>query len=220
MAALAILILVGANHWLDKRQAIGPTEPQFSISDPESMWVVVNKNRPISKSYSPSDLQAPEVKLRHPASNPNMQLRSEAASALEDLFEAASGDGHELMVGSAYRSYKTQSATYQAYVTTLGAKEANKVSAKPGTSEHQTGWAVDVAPADWKCFLETCFGDLPAGKWVASNAHDFGFIVRYLEDKAKITGYNYEPWHLRYVGKDLSDLLYSSGQTMEEHFSL
>lgn len=195
-------------------------QPEFSIDEPSSPWVVVNKSRPLPKDYEPSDLTAPNVSLRQVATEPNMQLRDEAASKLESLFLSASQAGHQLMVGSAYRSYDTQAATYNSYVQSIGAAAANKISAKPGTSEHQTGWAVDVAAADWNCYLETCFGATAEGKWLATNAYEHGFIIRYPKGKTNITGYSYEPWHLRYVGANLADKLHKSGQTLEEYFKL
>jgi D-alanyl-D-alanine carboxypeptidase len=109
---------------------------------------------------------------------------------------------------------------YNGYVAKDGQAAADRYSAKPGTSEHQTGLAMDVCLANSGCSLEQAFGDTPAGKWVAANAHKYGFIVRYLPGKDAITGYEYEPWHLRYVGIELATELQRNNKTMEEFFGL
>jgi len=136
------------------------------------------------------------------------------------MFETAKNDGIDLMLGSGYRSYDVQAFYYNNYVNTYGQAEADRFSARPGTSEHQTGLALDVSGIDRVCYLEVCFEEQPAGKWVADNAHKFGFIIRYPEGKESITGYQYEPWHLRYVGQELATELNSLSLTMEEFFEI
>ena len=96
--------------------------------------------------------------------------------------------------------YVYQKQLYDGYVAQMGQDEADKISARPGTSEHQTGLAFDVTLPSGECFLETCLGAMPEGEWIAANAYKYGWIVRYPEGKEDITGYSYEPWHLRYVG--------------------
>ena len=130
---------------------------------------------------------------------------------------AAAIDGHQLQLNTTYRS-TDQAQLYGHYVADYGAESAARLVALPGTSEHQTGLAADVGlvglPDD------QTFGTTEASTWVADNAHRFGLIVRYPPDKAAITGYANEPWHLRYVGVDLAGMLHATGLTMEEHFGL
>ncbi len=181
---------------------------QYSTKDPSSLWVVVNKKNPLPSSYVPNNL-----------SNVNGNyVRADALTQLNKLLNAASNNGTGMNILSAYRSFATQSATYNGWVARDGQAQADTYSARPGYSEHQTGLAIDLG--NGACDLEACFGDTPAGKWLAKNAHTFGFIIRYPEGKQDIVGYQYEPWHLRYVGTELAAEIYRSGQTMEEFFGL
>jgi LAS superfamily LD-carboxypeptidase LdcB len=193
---------------------------RYSLTLPTSAWVVVNKQRPLPDNYVPPQLVVPNVPLRLPANDPEMSLEPNAAKAFEMLVMAADQSGIKLMLGSGYRSQKEQEIVFNNEVRLLGDK-ANQVSAKPGTSEHQTGLALDVDRVDRMCEFEQCFDTTPEGKWVAVNAYKYGFIVRYAKDKTAITGYEYEPWHLRYVGNDLSVELHDTHiETLEEFFSL
>ena len=192
------------------------------IDDPESIWVIVNKRRPLSpRDYAPGDLVAPEVALRLSPRDQEMLMRKEVAIAIKELFADAKKDGRELMVASAYRPYTMQEHLYNRYVAQQGQAAADTQSARPGFSEHQTGLAVDLEPADRSCEIETCFADTPEGKWVAANAYKYGFVLRYHEGQDDVTGYMYEPWHLRYVGKELADELHRQGNpTLEQFFDL
>lgn len=184
---------------------------QYSLSEATSMWVVANKLRPLQPiEYAPSDLTG--VGNGH-------RMRSEAAGAFVKMQSSANAAGHAITAQSSYRSYNTQVATYNRWVSELGKAEADRQSARPGHSEHQTGLAVDVGGDG--CNIEACFGDTPSGKWVAEHAHEYGFIIRYPDGKEHITGYLYEPWHLRYVGTALATEMKRTGvQTMEEFFGL
>jgi zinc D-Ala-D-Ala carboxypeptidase len=176
----------------------------FSIDDPESSWVVVNKLRPLNpQKYRPTDLVVPDVLLRVPG-HETMKLRREAATALEKMFSAAQDDGFELMLSSAFRSYEYQQNLYGSYVRSQGQTAADKESARPGHSEHQTGLAADIRPTNGECELEQCFGEMKEGKWVADNAAAFGYIIRYTQSNTQEAGYSYEPWHVRYVGLELA----------------
>lgn len=193
---------------------------RYSLSAPESIWVVVNKLRPLEpKTYQPADLTTPNVPLRVPG-NESMRLRKVPAEALETMFAAAKGEDINLMLSSGHRSYSYQTTLYSSYVNKYGQAEADKESARPGHSEHQTGLAVDVCNADKPCDLEESFGSSRAGKWVAANAHKYGFIIRYPQGKSDVTGYVYEPWHLRYVGEELATEINRLNSTMEEFFGL
>lgn len=193
----------------------------FSLDDPSSQWVVVNKARPLQpKAYTPEDLVTPDVARRLPGKD-EMQLREEVAEHVKDLFAAAQSDGLALMISSAYRSYAFQKGLYDGYVRQQGQAEADTQSARPGHSEHQTGLAFDVEPASRTCEVDPCFAGTPEGQWIAKHAYQYGFIIRYPEEGQKITGYIYEPWHLRYVGKALAAELHAQGNpTLEEFFNL
>jgi len=206
----------------DKDPASGQTssfdKQQFSLTDPASPWVVVNKKRPLNpEEYEPTGLRTPNMKVE----SSDMQLNNETASSLEMLAAAASKDGVDLIVSSAYRSYTQQASIYNSMVRGYGQEQADRESARPGYSEHQSGWAVDLGAANGECRIEACFADTPEGKWLAANAYKHGFIIRYIPGKEQITGYNYEPWHLRYVGTELSTEMHHTGtKTLEEFFGL
>lgn len=145
-------------------------------------------------------------------------MRQSAAHALEELFAAAKKHDVNLMISTAYRGYSYQKGLYNGYVKTMGQAAADKSSARPGYSEHQTGLAVDVRASSNKCPVEACFGDMPEGKWLAANAYKYGFLLRYPKDKETVTGYEYEPWHFRYIGTYLSEELHRQGTTTLEEF--
>lgn len=174
---------------------------KYSTDEPSSLWVVVNKGRKLPSTYDPG-------------------LRSQAAAAMKMMFADAANDGIKLQLLSGYRSYSTQVRTYNGWVSTLGKTEADRQSARPGHSEHQTGLAADLGQVGGSCNLDPCFGDTPTGEWLAKNAHNYGFIIRYRAGKEGLTGYAYEPWHIRFVGKALAAELFKTGQTMEEFFGL
>lgn len=177
-------------------------------SDPNNIKVLANKKRPLEPlTYAPKDLV-------HIGSGQSM--RSEAAQAFKKLRNAGAASGVNFHPVSGYRSYNQQAATYNHWRATYGQQHADSVSAAPGTSEHQLGLAVDVS--DGICNLRRCFATTNAGQWVARNAHKYGFVVRYPEGKTDVTGYWYEPWHLRYVGTELAGELTSKGLTLEEYY--
>jgi LAS superfamily LD-carboxypeptidase LdcB len=203
-----------------KNDAGGFNKKQRSVNDPTSIWVVVNKGRILPGSYVPPDLTAPNVPLRLSSGSSEMQLRQEAAGALQQMFMAASQQNIHLMLASGYRSYDEQVGLYKGYVSTQGQQNADSSSARPGHSEHQLGLAADIEPSSRTCEVETCFADTQEGKWVAANAYKYGFIIRYPKDKDNLTGYEYEPWHVRYVGAALAMQIQQSGQTLEQFFGL
>lgn len=194
---------------------------QYSLTDPTSIWVIVNKQHPlIPVGYAPNDLRTPNVSLRVPGAA-EMQMRAPAATALEQLFAGANAAGLHLMISTAYRSYTYQQTLYNGYVTSAGQAAADQESARPGYSEHQTGLAVDIRNSADTCSLEACFGTTPEGKWLAANAYKYGFILRYPADKTAVTGYEYEPWHFRYIGTSLSTELHNQHvETLEEFFGV
>jgi len=204
------------------RVTLPGTSPIDALVDdyaqPSSLWVVVNKERPLTdQQYRPVDLiELTSVKTRSEKTVDERSLRAVVVSNLEALFADGLVAGYDFMLGSGFRSYDKQVFYYSNYVAMSGEAAANKYSAKPGYSEHQTGLAFDISLATKECYLEICFGDLDAGKWVAQNAKKYGFVVRYPADKVDITGYQYEPWHLRYVGRPLAEALTESQLTLDE----
>lgn len=184
---------------------------------PDSLWVVVSKDYPLSDpQYTPPDLELAAVPTRQDKSNEERSVRVLMQQSLSDLFGGAKAQGHDLIVASGFRSYELQQTYFSGYSRTYGEEAAQKFSARPGQSEHQTGLAVDISLASRQCYLETCFGETAAGKWLAANAAAYGFVVRYPADKTEVTKYQYEPWHFRYVGKELAEALQRSGLTLDE----
>lgn len=188
----------------------------ITIVSPNTMDVVVNKNRKLPSNYKPDDLVVPNVKFAFDGIQEKSHLRKEAAIALEKLFALAKQDGIVLYAISGFRSEQYQQTVYKRNVKTQGQVQADKVSAKPGHSEHQTGLTMDVSANSVNNTLETQFANTIEGKWLKNNAHRAGFIIRYLKGKEHITGYSYEPWHIRYVG-DIAKEIYEKGITLEEY---
>lgn len=193
----------------------------FKLDEPGSPWWIVNKKRPLPAGYVPPDLEVPDVRLRLARTAPQMPFSRSATPALKQMFKAAAAEGIVLVFGSGYRSEELQRQFYTSYVAQDGQAAADRYSARPGTSEHQTGLVFDVTSVSENCHLEICFEDTPEGAWVLENAYKYGFIVRYPDGKEQITGYQYEPWHLRFVGPELAAEMRKTGiQTMEEFFGL
>lgn len=175
--------------------------PGTSMLAEDGILHLVNRDQRISKAYVPADLVTPHVTTRKKSLQENIFMRAEAVGALETMFSAAKKEGnHTLYAASGYRSYGIQQILFNQKVQTVGNRDkAQKTVAPAGTSEHQLGLAMDLqAPSQLN--LNRSFGDTDEGKWVAGNAHRFGFIVRYKREWSQITGYLYEPWHVRYVG--------------------
>jgi D-alanyl-D-alanine carboxypeptidase len=195
---------------------------QHSISDPDSIWVVVNKQRPLNPiKYAPNDLVAPKFGALN--ANPyGRKLRKEASTAAYKLAMAMKAVGKgRLVIQSAYRSYAEQSTVHDRQVNKYGLKTGEALAARPGYSEHQTGWAMDVSARGQGCQIRVCFGQTKAGLWLAASAYKYGFIIRYPENSTPYTGYQYEPWHLRYVGTGLAKEMHDDGvRTLEKFFSL
>lgn len=197
-----------------------PERASDASSDPDSIHVLANRHNPLQPAdYEPDDLVYPNVVQSGPEDA--MMMREEAAAALEDLFVAAEQEASALGLVSGYRSFDYQVQIYSQRHAEVGTEETDLYMSRPGYSEHQTGLTADVVgSANPDCILGTCFADTEEGQWVADNAHRFGFVVRYLEDMEDITGYPYEPWHLRYVGEETAEEVYEEGLTMEEYWEV
>ncbi|MFJ5770692.1 D-alanyl-D-alanine carboxypeptidase family protein [Psychrobacillus sp. NPDC093180] len=164
--------------------------------------LIASKKYPLPSTYAPGESK-------------------EARAAFEEMAAEAKLSSYELVAFSTYRSFEYQTTLYEKYVSNDGQEAADRYSARPGYSEHQTGLAFDIGEKHFEQhFARESFGETEAGKWVAANAHKYGFIMRYPNGKEKITGYMYEPWHFRYVGKELAPKVFEAGITLEEYFNL
>ncbi|UOY94231.1 M15 family metallopeptidase [Ectobacillus sp. JY-23] len=192
------------------------TVQEHTVTNEESLLVLVNKERLLPPSYVPQDLVLPNV-LRSPeASTENIYMRKEAAQALEQLCRAAQAENLQLLAVSGYRSYEYQRKLYQRNIKTQGKEKTQAYSAPPGASEHQTGLAMDITSKAANYQLNEAFGMTAEGQWLIEHAHEFGFIIRYNVSKQSITGYAYEPWHIRYIGNPYASYLQNNNLTLEE----
>ena len=187
--------------------------------DPTDVLILVNKQN--KAPTVPVTLVKPDVTPTKPSVAENIYMRPEAARALEALFAGAAEDGITLYATSGFRSYSTQKAIFDRKAAERGEQTANRSVAKPGYSEHQTGLAMDIeGETTLGTGLTAAFGESPEGIWVAEHCHEYGFIIRYPKDKTSITGYIYEPWHIRYVGVEAATQIAELGVTFEEYILL
>jgi D-alanyl-D-alanine carboxypeptidase len=180
------------------------------------LLILVNKSNYLDKSYKPDDLEPIEY-FANDRSAESRFMRAEAADQFNKMCLEAKGAGFEIVMTTAYRAYGFQSTLYNNYVSNYGQAEADKFSAKPGHSEHQTGLAVDVTSPTVEYRLTEAFDKTAEWKWLIENADEFGYILRYPKDKSDITGYIYEPWHFRYVGIDAAKFITDEKITLEEY---
>ncbi|MCH5193995.1 MAG: M15 family metallopeptidase [Oscillospiraceae bacterium] len=157
--------------------------------------LVVNKTYPVPADYNPG-------------------VDPEAQSAFDKMQSDAYELGLNIYISSGFRSYDYQAGLYQRYVNQSGQAEADRYSARPGHSEHQTGLAFDLNT------ITDEFKDTDEGKWVAGNCHNYGFIIRYPADKESVTGYMSEPWHIRYLGVETAQAVHDSGLCLEEYLGI
>ncbi|MBC2325608.1 M15 family metallopeptidase [Listeria booriae] len=189
------------------------------IANPENILVLANKDYLLQSTYTPPDLVRPNVTFSFgDAQVEKAQMRKEAGAQLEAMFAAAKQDNLTLYAVSGYRSYKRQQEVFSAEVANKGEAKAKEAVAVPGTSEHQTGLAMDISSKDQGYELTEAFGDTPEGKWLQKNAHNYGFILRYMKGRESTTKYQYESWHYRYVGKDAATIIYNNNWTLEDFF--
>lgn len=182
------------------------------ISQSGDVLMLVNKSNPIKSTYNEEDLVTPNIRFLKTSTSEEKLMRKEAAVAIETLFEMAKRDNIVLYGNSGYRSERTQRGIYNHIKKTKGKSHADSYVAKPGESEHETGLAMDVTNKE-RSFTENC----KESKWLENNAYKYGFIIRYKKGKEDITGYDYEPWHIRYVGIEAAKKIYKKGITLEEY---
>ncbi len=191
---------------------INPLEPEntYLVADGDYLLALVTKQTTLGK-YAPRDIVPLPDKV---CQTWKYYLREEAADHLLQLWEAAQGDGIDLKVISAYRSYETQSELFHDYASQHGEEAANRFSARPGQSEHQLGTTVDFGGTSNDQYQS--FADTPQGQWLAGHAYEFGFVMSYPPGSEEITGYVYEPWHFRYIGMEAAREWKESGQSLSE----
>lgn len=206
------------NEDLEMDEDLTLSADDFDKTSPDSITVLVNKELPIQEDYIPKDLVVPNVEFQIPYYDEKKQMRAEAATALEKLFEAAKSDGLFLCGVSGFRSYQRQYKIFTTNIKNKSLEHAMQYSAIPGRSEHQTGLAIDVSTSSVSYRIDSSFAETPESQWLVKNAHLYGYIIRYPEDKTQITGYSYEPWHIRYVGKALATYIYRNNLTLEEFY--
>ena len=184
---------------------------------PHAVDVLVNQRLRLPAGFHPRGLTVPRVPFTFSGFAEKRQLRADAARALERLFAGARRAHRPLAAVSGYRSERTQRELFGYYVGQRGLAAAERVSARPGHSEHETGLAMDVTGADGRCPASGCFAGTPAARWLAANAPRYGFVIRYPVGGERSTGYEYEPWHLRYLGEPLAAAVAASGLTLERY---
>lgn len=198
---------VSASHQSEKETGAKVSDDQYLI--------LVNKNHGLNQSYEPDNLvdAKPAVK----GATAYQQVQKPVAEAFRKLSSDAKKQGYIIKVTSGYRPYAYQKKIFTKYVDKDGRYGAEQYSAEPGHSEHQTGLCADVSSPSVNYHLAQAYGTTDEGKWLAKNTHKYGFIIRFPKGKEKITGYEYEPWHIRYVGKAPAKQMYKKKLTLEEY---
>ncbi len=186
------------------------------IDKNDEYLVLINRTHTVGSDYVPADLVVPKYYADRSYEG-YRKMRQVAADAYDKLVEGAKAAGYDIRLTSAYRSYYAQETLYNNYVAKDGQAAADRYSARPGTSEHQSGLTADVSAASVNWRLTQDFANTNEGKWLAEHAHEYGFIIRFPEGKEDITGYMYEPWHIRYVGLEHAKVIYEQQTTLEEY---
>ncbi|MFA1739736.1 D-alanyl-D-alanine carboxypeptidase family protein [Lysinibacillus fusiformis] len=196
-----------------------PETPEKPEQQPDENGYLPNQTLPTEPTYIKGILLANKIyplpSTFAPEENP------EARQALNQMLEAAKQQGFDLVAFSGYRSFEYQTTLYNNYVNRDGQAAADRYSARPGYSEHQTGLAFDIGERGKEdLWLTEEFGETPAGQWLFAHAQEYGFILRFPQNKEEITGYMYESWHYRYVGKDIAKEIAKQSITLEEYLGV
>jgi len=180
----------------------------------DNLLVLVNKTIRLPADYYPKDL----ININNSVTSyPGALLRKGAANKLAEMFASAKKSGHTLTVTSAYRSYASQQATFNYWVSVAGLAAASQISARAGHSQHQLGTAVDLSSTTISNNLSPDFGNTAEGKWLAANSYKYGYVLSYPYGKEQITGYAYEPWHFRYIGVSAAKQMNNLGWDLETY---
>lgn len=215
---LSIILLACSNQWRKDASKSGNTDAHKTHKKQETNnnhkkklkngvtfiddILIVNKKIPLPSDYNPG-------------------VDNSTRTALTKLLNDGNKEGLKLTITSGFRSYQRQQTLFNNYVKKDGEKAANKYSAKPGSSEHQSGLSFDIGSTKTpQLNFSTDFVKTKAGKWLKAHAHEYGFIIRYPKGKEGITEYQYEPWHIRYVGKRHAKTMHKSRLTLEEYLGL
>ncbi len=212
-----VLTIPGANV-TPQPTAAASTDPDTGTPSAEvGLLQLVDKDHPLPSGFEPANI----VAMPGPYAAPGYSstISSTALPALEAMLDAANNDGYDIRVVSGYRSYADQQYTYNYWVGQLGQEQADRVSARPGYSEHQLGMTVDLGAADFGWDLTDAFGATPDGQWLDAHCTEYGFALSYPEGKEDITGYAYEPWHFRYIGADKAADFHASGLTLNQYLA-
>jgi len=231
----SILICSGVVLWLKFDPVYSPIAPELkanttpiaepvvipkfdknkhSTIDPQSLWIITNKQHPLAPiDFVPSNL------IDSPS---GATVQDIVSPDLEAMLAAAQSQGVIITIVSSYRSYSAQLYIYNNYVAQNGQELTDTFSARSGYSEHQTGLAIDFgSTTNANCNFDVCYMTAAEGAWLAANASDYGFLLRYTEEKQYLTGYKAEPWHYRYIGHDLANEMKKQGiATLEEFFEI
>ena len=197
-----------------------PDPVQTEAAHPDDVWrlILVSPSHPVGINFTPPQLET--ISAHH-------QVDSRIAGSLREMIASAAGQGIDLIVTSAYRPAERQSVLHNQQIDRFlgygrsreeAVAAASTIVLPPGTSEHQTGLAVDIVTPEHQALTEA-FADTPAGIWLAANAHRYGFILRYPRDTMHITGVIFEPWHFRYVGREHARAIFERGITLEEYLA-
>ena len=190
----------------------------YPLSTPtDDILVLVNKTHPVTRDYVAPDMVTVKSCDPNVGNEDTKKMRKVAADAVEELIAGAGADGYTIVMRTGYRSYDYQDYLFNSYASNYGIEEANTYSAKPGESEHQTGWCCDLGRPGYGL---TSFDGTAEAAWVAENCWKYGFILRYPANKIDITGYIYESWHIRYVGPEAAKYIYDNNLTLEEYLGI
>lgn len=204
----------------DSNQADRPQAPASTdvrTEDDGNLFVLVNKQYAVSRDYYPTDMVDIDGSL---STNQNLKVKREAYDAYLSMLQDAKKEGLNFAICSAYRSYALQESLYNNSLAANGKEYTEKMFAYPGQSEHHTGYAIDVTSASMNWGLSQNYTDYPDGAWITEHCSEYGFIIRYPKGKEDITGYMYEPWHIRYVGVDAAKEITRQGITLEEYLGV
>lgn len=200
-------VIVYVNIGLDKKKFTDSQSSPYKYTNE----VLANKLYYLGEDYVPKNLQEIDNKY---ANSSGKYLEKDAKDAFEELAKDAQKEGYKIIATSTYRSYNYQKNLYNNYAKQDGVEKADTYSARAGYSEHQTGYAVDVSNGG----SYTQFGDTKEFTWMKENAYKYGFILRYTKETEFITGYMNEPWHYRYVGKEIAKYIQENPMTYEEYY--
>ena len=201
---VAIINVGSNNEWYTNTKKTDITKKELMLT---------NKFYSLDNSYNSDNMVSVSKQYSY---GENQMVTSETFDAFLNMFTDAKKEDLTLIINSSYRSYEEQEDIYNFYKDTRGETEANKIAAKPGFSEHQTGMSIDIQTYGSSA---STFEEFDEFKWLKDNAHKYGFILRYPKDKEYLTGYEYESWHYRYVGLDVATYIYENNITFDEYYA-